>query len=299
MKEATDFWPRLILDEKDIPESFRDFFAKIYTTQTPFPYTVFILPERYYHRKANPKLICLFNDRICIAEKVNKQINSVCFNIYQISYLELGVLLLYSWLKIHGVVDGHLISVTVEFNTVVQDLFKPIIEKTRLLIHHIELSIDYGIQLQTELQKFDFLNRQDYKYMNYGKDSLMPGCKVNQILFQPDIQVKYMKYFTRSLSLVHQTILTDKELIIIKDDSSDMKMDKKKRYGGISRYIPLQKIKKTELISDPKEGTHSLRIYFSENEMIESLFSAPMKPELECLQKGLRQIESYLAKVIV
>lgn len=290
MKDTTDYWPRLILDEKDIPESFRDFFTKIYTPQTPFPYTVFILPERYYHRKANPKLICLFNDRICIAEKVNKQINSVCFNIFQISYLEIGVLLLYSWLKIHGMVNGQSTSVTVEFNTVVQDLFKPIIEKTRLLIHHIELSNDYRIQLQTEQQKFDFLNRKDYKYMNYGKDSLMPGCKVNQILFQPDIQVKYMRYFTKTLSLVHQSILTDKELIIIKDDSSDMKMDKRKRYGGISRYIPLQKIKKTELISDPKEATHIFLIYFSENEMIESLFSASMKSELENLQKELRRI---------
>jgi hypothetical protein len=223
MKFTTDNWPRLVRDKKDIPASFTNFFEQIDAPQLPFPYTVFLPPDKWYRRKFNSKLICLFNDRIYIAEKVKKQINVTCFIVHHINYIEMGTLLLYSWLKIHGMVNEQLTSVTVEFNTVVEALSKPMIEKIRLLIQHIEPSESFEIQLRSEQEKFDYLIRENYKYMNFGIQSLLPGCIVYQILLQPDIRVKYMKYFKRILSVVHQTILTDRELIIIKDDES-MKM---------------------------------------------------------------------------
>ncbi|HEX3044931.1 MAG TPA: hypothetical protein VHY08_09250 [Bacillota bacterium] len=289
MKSTQDTWARLVREAKEIPESFTGFFQKLDTDQTLFPYTVFTPPDRCYRSRSNPKLICLFDDRIYVAEKLKKEIVGRCYLMNQIIYLEMGTMLLHSWFKICGIVNDQVASITVEYNTVVEHLFKPIIEKIRAAIYHLEKTDDLMERMKKETKKFDYLIKENYKYMNFGKKSLLPGTEVSQILLQPDIRVKYWKYFTRTISLVHQTILTDKELIIIKEGADS---NHRVRYGGIWCYIPLYKITKLDVTRNLEEDVYKLSVNLPENIAMNTLFSADQKPQLDLLRSNFDQLKS-------
>jgi hypothetical protein len=55
-------------------------------------------------------------DRIYIAEKSKKQLQTTCFLFQDINYLETGTLLLHSWLEINGLVAGKPTVIAVEYN---------------------------------------------------------------------------------------------------------------------------------------------------------------------------------------
>lgn len=296
MKFTQDTWAKLVSDAKDIPQSFTKFFQKIDQTPTPFPYTVYAPPDRGYRHKSNPKLICLYDDRIYIAEKIKKQVVSHCFIFDDINYIEMGKMLLHSWLKINGAVDGQLSSIRVEYNTVVEGLFIQIQKRIRATLHNLEKTDNSEIQFRKEQQKFDYLSSENYKYMNYGKDSLLPGTEVYQILLQPDIRVKFWKYFMRTISFVHQTILTDKELIIIKDEDGS-KMGYQMRYGGIWRYIPLNKINKLDVINNMEGDLYTLSVYLPENVTISNLFTANQKPQLDLLRNNFERSSTFPVEI--
>jgi hypothetical protein len=224
---------------------------------------------------------------------MKKQIAVSCFPLNQILFLEMGTMLLHSWFKICGTVAGQITSITVEFNTVVEYLFKPIAEKIRTVIHHLEKTDDSMERMKKETAKFDYLIKENYKYMNFGKRSLLPGTEVYQILLQPDIRVKFRKYFYRMISLVHQTILTDKELIIIKEgDNSNQR--RQIRYGGIWCYIPLDKIVKLDVSCNLEGDLYRLSVNLPENMTMSSLFSADQKPRLDLLRSNFEQFKNSI-----
>jgi hypothetical protein len=79
--------------------------------------------------------------------------------------------------------------------------------------------------------------------MNYAKRSLLKGGKVIHAILQPEIRTGSWtilgKTYYRTLSPTHVVILTDRELIIVREDERRSGDDK---YGGIWDYIPLPRI---------------------------------------------------------
>jgi hypothetical protein len=279
--KTMDTWARQVTEEQEIPESFTTFFESLPKCE-PFPYTVFAPPEKGYHRKSTPKLLMVLVDRIYIAEKAKKQIQTTCFLFQDINYLETGTLLLHSWLAINGLVDGKPTMVTAEYNTVVEEIFKQIIEKIRSTIHHLDQGDFAKAQLKKEQSKFEALIKTNFKYMNYGKRSLLAGENLQQFILQPDIQVKFLKYFQHTLSFTHLTILTDQELIMVKDDDS-FKKAQHARYGGIWRYISLHKVIKLTVENVLKDDLIKLNLILPGEVSFSFMFSASQRPELDLL----------------
>ncbi|ADL43291.1 hypothetical protein COB47_2029 [Caldicellulosiruptor obsidiansis OB47] len=73
----------------------------------------------------------LYADKVIFFERVKNKVEAVLYPIQNISYIENGSILLYSWIKIGGVVNGETKSFVVEYNTVVDDMFKAVIDKLR------------------------------------------------------------------------------------------------------------------------------------------------------------------------
>jgi len=73
----------------------------------------------------------LYADKVIFFERVKNKVEAVLYPIQNISYIENGSILLYSWIKISGVVNGETKSFVVEYNTVVDDMFKAVIDKLR------------------------------------------------------------------------------------------------------------------------------------------------------------------------
>lgn len=287
MKTAMDTWARWIKDEQEIPETFLAFFKSIpYLKQ--FPYIVFAPPDRWYYHKTSAKFLVLLEDRLYIAEKIKKQIQINCFLFGDIVYIEKGTLLLHSWLKIYGKSNDVTTTVTVSYNTVVEHLFRPIIEKIRTNVYHLDPSEPAKEQLQCELAKFDTLIRTNYKYMNFSKSSLLPGQKVRQFILQPEIQVNVYKWFQRTIAITHLIMLTDQELILIQDDDSFI-MRHQVRYGGIWSYIPLSKINQITLRKVLKPDVMEVNILLSDGFNFKSLYSPTQREGLEALLQIVNQ----------
>jgi len=170
-------------------------------------------------------------------------------------------------------------------------LFTPFLDKIRPAP-----SAPRDADQSSERAKFDYLMHLNFKFMNYARRSLVPGEKVIHTVLQPEIRAKILTLFGRSLSrtisTAHLVILTDRELIMIREEKSGWRGDKT-RYGGVWNYIPLDKI--TSISLTPKnDDLLVLSIHLPQDDHIDSLFSVSNRPEVELV---LNQFETLMPGV--
>ena len=123
----------------------------------------------------------------------------------------------------------------------------------------------------------------DPKFMNYARRSIVPGEKVLYTILQPEIRARIVRLFGmslfRTISTSHLVILTDRQLIIIKDENPGGWGDDS-RYGGIWNYIPLDKIASVSL-AEKGGNLLTLSIHLPQDDQIDTLFSVSNEQEVE------------------
>ena len=280
-------WGRAARSYDDIPVIYKSFFDALPPDKLDsFPYTVITPKFKGFIKPESEKLISNLGDVIFVVERVGNKLTSICYPLKDICYIEVGAILLYSWITITGVdSNGILMSSTLKFNLVTDYLITPIVEGIRRVT-----ATASDANPCTETAYFDSLIHLNFKFMNYARRSIRPGEKVIQTILQPEIRFEVLKLFSvplsRLISTAHLTILTDSELIIIRDDEKQGWL-KGARYGGIWRYIPLDKV--TDVTLTGKENDLVvLSILLTQNQHVDSLFQASKKAELELLQKQLK-----------
>jgi hypothetical protein len=227
-----------------------------------------------------------------ILERHGNTFTVACYPYEGISYAEVGTVLLDSWIKISGVASqGVLTSSTFRFNSVTDRLFVPFLERIRCA------PIDSGGWTPgSESEQFNRFGRLNYKLMNYARRSLLAGEKVIYTVLQPEIRARLPtllgRIYYRTLSTAHISILTDRELIIIREDE---RLGARARYGGIWDYISLNKILSLSL-SGKGDNLVVLSIHLPGVEHLEVLFQASAKQEVDLLleQFGRLKPESRL-----
>jgi hypothetical protein len=284
-------WAREVKTAEEIPDAFLEFYNSI-TLEGYSPYTVFTPPDRWGFNRTSPKIISMFEDKIAIAEKVKKDIIKKVYYFKDINFIEWRTVLLSSWLKINGTVNDVFSSTTIEFNTVKDYLFKPILKKIRASINGLRTENKNEL-LEKEKNKFNYLNKINFKYMNFARESLMPAESVINMVLQPYIRIKFMKYFYKIISSPHFTILTDKELIIIKDDNT-LLSEKGITYGGIWNYIPINKIDSISLTENQDLDTLNFTLSLKGNAVLNSLFSPQQKQDIVYLINEAEKLKSHV-----
>jgi hypothetical protein len=280
-------WAKPITSYDDVPKVYKSFFEPFHADGQEFPYTV-LTPsyERFIHRTTE-KLICVWDHEIYILERSGNTFETQCYPFGQISCIEFRTILLDSYIKLSGITQhGDPGSATLKFNSVTDYLFTPILKKIRLA------TVDPGDTAQSsESEKFDYLVRSNYKFMNYAKRSLLGGEKVIHAILQPEIRSRAFTFlgmtYHRTISPAHMSILTDRELIIIREEARRIGAE---RYGGIWDYIPLNKIV-TLSLSEKDNNLLSLSIRLPENACLEFLFLASAKQEINQLLDKFREWE--------
>lgn len=96
-------------------------------------------------------------------------------------------------------------------------------------------------------RKFSPLKWKHFKFMNYARNSLRPGERVEQYILQPEMEIDRSKLFgmtllKRTICLTHIRIHTDRELILIRDNECSQRWNDGVRYGGIWNYVPLNQL---------------------------------------------------------
>ena len=281
-------WAKEIESYNKVPDIYKDFYDSLLDDVASFPYTVITPAFNGFIHRENEKLISSQDSNIFIIENANNQLNTTSYAIDNISYIEVGTILLKAWIRISGLTDkGVLSSSTLRFNSVTEYMFHPFIDEIRSAENYPKT-----ISNSSELSKFDHLSKVNFKFMNYARNSILPGEQIVDHIFQPEIRTVLFSLLGKNLYLTkiapHIGILTEKELIIIRDTVIG-RMNESKRFGGIWNYIPLKKIC-SACLSANGDDLFKLSIILSANEHIDTLFLASEKPEVEQMLKKLKDL---------
>jgi hypothetical protein len=281
-------WARVIESYDNVPEAYKGFFDPLLASGQVFPYTVLAPAFETFGYRITEKLVCALDREIHVLERNGNTFKVQSYPLDGISYVEVRTVLLDSRIKISGVTkQGVPTSSIVRFNSVTDYLFTPILRRIRLK------AVDSKDAVRgSESEKFDQWIKSNYKFMNFARHSLLGGEKVIHAMLQPEIRASRFTFlgrtFYRTISPTHVSVLTDRELIMIREEAVQGRRDK---YGGTWDYIPLNKIIALTL-SAKDDNLLALSIQLPENERLEYLFQVSMKAELDQLLDRFRELTS-------
>ena len=277
---------RLILAYEDVPDCFKGFFTPFLSNGQTFPYCVLTPTFEGFLSRATEKLICDLGHAICILTRNGNGFEAQSFPLAGVSYVEIKTSLLDSRITISGMSSqGNLVTTTFRFNSVGDYLFTPFLERIR----YLAVGEKEAVQL-SEMDKFNQWSNLNFKFMNYARRSLLGREKVVEAILQPEILAARFsvlgKTFYKTISPTHATILTDRELILIREEHLQSGGG---RYGGAWVYIALDKISALRL--DEKESNLlALSIHLPENERLEFLFQVSARNEIEQMLQRFKEL---------
>jgi len=284
--ETMRTWVEPIKSYEEIPQEFQAAFPKY---KGEFPYTLFIPEDKYtLFLQRNKKIMCIVDDQIVLLEIERNKVNKFASPLSEVLYLEQGKILLYSWLTI-TTLSG---SISVKFNTTNDVLFEPLINQIRQGVGSLPfLEMALGEDEQ-ELAKFDYLSTVNYKYMNYGRKSIRPGDTIVAMIHEPERCIQEYTLFNKTLfrryTTSHLSILTEKELILIKQNKQ-IKTDKEDLHGGVFTYIPRHRIQNISFSPKSENTQTAMQIALPADICLSSEFSLDNE-ELAAFQQKCRDI---------
>ena len=287
-RQTMSTWSRVIESVDKAPDAFQGFFKTLPDNGHPFPYSVLAPPfVRFLHRPPE-KMICDVDDTWHVLERSGSQFVVKSYPLQSICDIEMGRILLHSWITISGAsVDGTATSSTIEFNTATARYYAYFQHQFRSTSEVVE-----DAALETEQKKFDYMATINYKFMNYARSSLTGREKVLHSVWQPEMRERSLPLFGwlfyRTITTAHLLILTDKEVILVRDDERSH-LNRGIRYGGARRFIPLRSILSTSLTEQDNELL-TFSLHLCQDRQLEYLFAASLKPELEQFQVELEKI---------
>jgi hypothetical protein len=228
-------------------------------------------------------------DTLYILDRTREEVKTYAFPYPMISDLEFGSILLFSWLTFRGVMqEGIAASVTVELNTVTDRHFTRFVNRLRPTPQEMG-----GDKRQAERAKFAYLASENFKFMNFGIQSLVEGEKVIQTVWQPQISFPVLKLgwhtFYRTRALAHLLVLTDQELIVIQDDERSQD-NRGVRYGGKWHYISLDHLEAVEVQEERDELIRLSLTVSPGKQHVETFFLASHREEILQLQEMIQPI---------
>ena len=273
-------WPIMIKDPSQIPDSLSqaldgEFGAK-------WPYSVFIPPNKWDSAGKRPKVFTMTEDGVLYFEDMKTEVKQVHYPFDGILYVEMGKMLLSSWMTIHGMVHGQYRQSTISYNTVRNDLFDPIIEKIRERI-----ASNQSLTQGKNGERLADLKQLDMKFLNYTKNALLPGEKIINIIYQPNVQEAHDKSFKELPDYTHAVVLTNNELILIKEDNHKYK-NIHNNYGVVKDFIPLDHI--AELSSESLVSSLKMHVNLNDKDEIDRTFTEDQSHKVSQLIDKFKRI---------
>ena len=279
-------WARSIASYADLPVPYRRFFEPLEEAGAPFPLVV-VTPsyEGFLHRETE-KLVCSTSDEVMVLEKRGNKLDVYRYPISRIHCVEVSSVLLDARIKILGFERDSRVpsSTTIRFNAVTDFLFTPIVTRIRASAQARKAAPGAGSD------PFDEWGRRNFKFMNYARRSLMGGESVIRAVFQPEIRVRVVSAFgrtyRRTISPTHATILTDSELVTIRE--TQYKGDRE-RYGGVWNYLPLDRIERLSVTRE-EDGLVAMSIHLPGESRIQLQYEPAARGELEALVRRFSEL---------
>ncbi len=263
--QTTKFWAEKVSTLTQLPEHFQQLVAELIQGDFSSAYVVYA-PSRKY----NDAVLMLMDKKVVVLKQKDDEVHANIFNMEEIQLVQMGSTLLDSWLKICGKTNGRFHCEIIDFNTVLDELFEPVLDEVRR--HTLGLlSTDQPVKDQ----ELDDLKELNLKFYNYGKMRLLPGQRVLACAYQPEVKLSFWKRTTDRETEPHLLVLTEEELLMIKE-TAQRKKSATQKYSGIWTHIPLMKINTIELapsndgwgeLTIQLEGQKPLTLHYQEDHM--------------------------------
>ncbi len=252
--ETMRTWATRIDCYEDVPDEFKSAFPE---SIEPFPYTLFLPKDtNSKSRQETSKLICLHDGRFTLFTSQQDKLRTISSPFADVIYLERGKVLLNSWLMISTLSE----TAVLQFNTTNNHLFQPIIDQIRRGMVQQAANEGDGIP---DLSAFDYLDKINFKYMNYGRSSIRDGDDVIDVTYQPEQDIQAINFFGKTVyrryKTGHLTILTAQELILIREHQP-VRNNFDPTNGGVFIYIPRCKIEGISFISEQEGALSTMNI---------------------------------------
>ena len=273
-------WARRVASIDEVPTPYREFYKALPADQQePFPYSVLTPTFRGIGRRLErEKLVCLVGESMHVVEHHDGQLASTSLPLHGRCHVERGVLLLHSWISVHGPDPGCASrSCTLQFNSVTDHLMAPFVDALRAPSSGAAVS-----DPEAEREHFNHLAQTHYKFYSHGRNSMRPGDRALELLLQPQVQstpLRLLGYsISRRLSPAHLTILTETEIVLIRDDESQSWITDPAP-GAIWDYIPRSMVRAVS-IERMDNGLLALRIALESGPVLTCKFDDCAEPEL-------------------
>lgn len=278
-------WARAVKSHTTLPEIYQQFFESHASMGDAFPYAVLTPTYEKFGSTISGKLICAIDQALFVLDANGEKLIEICYPIDQIHCVEVSSKLLEFRLTINGVTNlGIQTSSIFRCSTVTDYLFAPILESIRLR----NVSPTETIPIPA-IETFDHWREQNYKFMNLARHCMLPGETVVVSLLQPEIYSGLFSFsgraFRRIKSPIHACIVTEKELIMIREDLVQRRKDK---YGSTCNFVPLDKILSISM-STQAENILAVSIQLINHECFECLFELSLENEVEKLVAQTRE----------
>ncbi len=287
-RQTMSAWTKVIDSFEDIPSAYKGFFQERISVNQKLPFTLLAPSLVKSKGKTTEKMVCDMDDAIHILERKGDQVIAKSYPYRDVCMLEVGSILLSSWLTVRGITSaGAADTSTIDFNTSGFRHYEIFLKKLRPSPQKTAEG-----QSKAEQGKFDYLSALNFKLMNYGRNSLVGGETVQQIILQSEVRKPVWavlgSLFQKLVTPPHLTVLTSHELILIEDIGRSRKAHES-QYGGVWQYIPLQSIQSADWAETVDDGlTLSLRV--APHQEIRKVFSLSSQLELEWLCAQLQMM---------
>lgn len=285
--ETMRSWPRLVTCPGDIPEVFGRAVASRYPS---LPYTVYLPVPASPFSPQFEHLLCMGDRELVVFTWHRKQLSVESIDLAALSYTENGKVLLFSWLALFTGQEKRRFP----FNTVREDLMSPVVLHARRVSAASPAPTEAPAE---ELAKFDYLRGPGYKFMNYGRRSLMGGERVKETLFEPSLVVRTIRLFgrhgIRKYSTPHLWIASDREIIIVREER-ELVYSNRIRYGAVMCFVPLRSLEGATV--QVEDGAARIVLAIRGGERLGGWFALD-NPRLETFTEaiGARRIEEASA----
>jgi hypothetical protein len=273
-------WPIKVKRPEQIPESFVEELDKAFGAA--WPYTVFIPPSKWDADGKRSKVFSMLDDGVMYFEDMKTEVKQLFYPFENILYVEMGRMLLSSWMTIHGIVGGQYRQSTVSYNTVRDDLFDPIIKRIRT-----QISPGKSLLEGENGERLSDLKQLDMEFLNYTKQSLLPGEKIINIIYQPKVLDESGMSIEMLPEHTHAVVLTDNELILIKEDNHKYK-NIHSNYGVIRDFIPLAHIR--NVMTESQQTGVRMHVNIEDRDEVDRVFEQTQSERLANLIQKFKSL---------
>jgi len=191
-------------------------------------------------------------------------------------WLELGTILLYSWVAWSCVSGGQLQQQRVYFNSVCENLFWDMVNATRRTI-----IAQSGLPLPTGNRHYAAFEGLPFKFMNLIPFRLLlPGEQAQAVVYQPAIWGRRLGIFRYQRAPAVVLVLSQEHLLVAQDDLTNLRT----AYGIIARYCPRSRLRRAELEQTQHDLWLNVTVGLHDTEeTLRVLFEPDAEPALQTL----------------